>query len=241
MKIIISKDYAEMSEKAANDVMQFVKEKPCSLVCIPSGDTPTGMYNKLVREIDNEKLNIEQTWFIGLDEWGGLNRDDKGSCGFYLHKYFLDPAQVKKEKYFLFDGKADNLQNECNKAEQYIDAKGGIALAILGLGMNGHLGINEPGVSVSARTQVVRLDELTKKVGQKYFEQETVLHSGITIGLGELMKAKTVFLLVSGKHKAGIFNKVVNGEISNTVPASLLRKHSNCFVYADIDAAGKLE
>lgn len=188
-----------MSRKAADAVTDIIHKKPDALICIPSGDTPTGMYANLAEDHRKGKLNIDQTWFIGLDEWGGLNKSDNGSCGNYLHTYFLDPLQVKNDRYFLFDGRADDLQNECNRAEKFIDEKGGIELAILGLGMNGHLGINEPGVSVTARTHVVKLDELTKKVGQKYFDKETSLSSGITIGLAELMAAKTVFLLVSGK------------------------------------------
>lgn len=240
MNIIVSENYAEMSRKAADDVINIIRQKPGSLICIPSGDTPTGMYNALVDDSKSGKYNINETFFIGLDEWGGLNKEDNGSCGYYLHKYFIDPLQLKDDKYFLFDGKAKDLQAECIRAEVFIDEKGGIELAILGLGMNGHLGINEPGVSVSTRTHVVKLDDVTKKVGQKYFAEETSLHSGITIGLAELMNAKTVFLLVSGKHKADILEKVVNGEISNRVPASLLRNHSNCFVYIDKDAGSKL-
>lgn len=241
MNIIVSKNYEEMSARVANDVMRIVQQKPGSLICIPSGDTPTGMYSNLVKACTDKQFDIAQAWFIGLDEWGGLNKNDNGSCGYYLHKNFIDPLQLAKEKYFLFDGKADDLQNECLRAEAFIDEKGGIELAILGLGMNGHLGINEPGVSVLPRTHVVALDELTKKVGQKYFEGETVLHTGITIGLAELMQAKTVFLLVSGKHKAEILDKVVNGEVSNMIPASLLRNHRDCIIYIDSEAGSKLK
>ncbi|MFT3747100.1 MAG: glucosamine-6-phosphate deaminase [Agriterribacter sp.] len=240
MNIIISEDYAAMSRRVANDVNKVVQEKPGCLVCIPSGDTPTGMYNNLAEDYKEGKLNIEQTYFVGLDEWGGLNKEDNGSCGYYLHKYFLDPLHVKQERYFLFDGKADDLRNECLQAEAFIDDKGGIELAILGLGMNGHLGINEPGVSPELRTHVIRLDELTKKVGQKYFDKATSLSTGITIGLQLLLEAKIIFLLVSGKHKADILYHVVNGEISNKVPASLLRNHGNCFVYVDKAAGEKI-
>jgi glucosamine-6-phosphate isomerase len=240
MNIIISEDYAAMSQRAANDVKNMIHKKDC-LVCIPSGDTPTKLYNNLVEDYQKDKLNIEQTYFVGLDEWVGLNKEDKGSCGYYLHKYFIDPLQIKKEKYFLFNGKADDLKNECIKAETFIDAKGGIELAILGLGINGHLGINEPGVSPQLKTHVIQLDELTKKVGQKYFDKATSLSAGITIGLQLLLQAKTVFLLVSGKHKADILNEVINGKISNQVPASLLRNHNNCFVYIDKDAGEKLK
>lgn len=240
MNIIVSDNYTEMSRKAADDVMRIIQEKSGSLVCIPSGDTPTAMYDNLIAGNKTGEFNVEQTWFIGLDEWGGLNKEDKGSCGYYLHKCFIDPLAIKGNRYFLFDGKAQNLEEQCVKAEAFIDDKGGITLAVLGLGMNGHLGINEPGVSVSTRTHIVKLDDVTKKVGQKYFEKQTALHSGITIGLGELMKAQTVFLLVSGKHKADILNKVVNGEISNNVPASLLRNHPDCFVYIDKDAGSNL-
>lgn len=241
MNIIISDDYAAMSRRAADDMKKIIKEKPGCLVCIPSGDTPTGMYNNLAGDYKEGRLNIDETFFTGLDEWGGLNKEDNGSCGYYLHKYFFDPLHIAKEKYFLFDGKAGDLKKECIKAEVFIDDKGGIELAVLGLGMNGHLGINEPGVSPELRTHVIQLDELTKKVGQKYFEEETTLTTGITIGMGLLLEAKTIFLLVSGKHKAGILDKVINGEISNKIPASLLRKHNDCFVYIDRDAGSELK
>ena len=236
MNIIVSEDYDALSQRVADDVKKIIEQKPTSLICIPSGDTPSGMYRQLSKDYNNGKLNIDQTNFIGLDEWVGLNKEDKGSCGYYLHQFLLDPLNIKTEKYFLFDGKADDLQHECTKAAAFIDEKGGIDLAILGLGMNGHLGLNEPGVSPALRVHVMQLEQTTKKVGQKYFDAETTLQEGITIGLSLLMEAKTIFLLVSGNAKADILDKVLNGEISNKVPASLLRNHSDCFVYIDKEA-----
>jgi 6-phosphogluconolactonase/glucosamine-6-phosphate isomerase/deaminase len=151
------------------------------------------------------------------------------------------PLQIAEDHICVFDGKAKDPDGECERIENFIQHQGGIDVAIVGLGMNGHVGMNEPGTKPSLRSHVVDLDPVTQQVGQKYFKEQKQLIKGITLGLGTLMDAKHVILLVNGKHKAPIVQQVLKGEISEQLPASLLRRHHDLRVYLDKDAATKLQ
>jgi len=166
-----------------------------------------------------------------------LNGDDEGSCRFHLDNQLFNPLGVAKDKIGFFDGKEKDLTNECENVENFIAQHGGIDIAILGLGMNGHIGMNEPGTPAALRSHVIELHNQTKEVGQKYFEKEQQLSKGITLGLATLMEARTIILLVSGGHKAKIVQQVLEGEISEQLPASLLRRHPGLQIYLDKSAA----
>ena len=170
----------------------------------------------------------------------GMNRSDPGSCGEFLHQYMIQPLQLKPDSYRLFDGRSSDLDAECNAAEKFIAPFGQLDVAILGLGMNGHLGLNEPGAPTDKKTYVGELAASTIATGQKYFNHPTPLTRGITLGLGTLLGAKNVFLLVSGEKKAAILKEVMEGPISNQVPGSLLRNHPRFYLIADKAATSLL-
>lgn len=150
------------------------------------------------------------------------------------------PLHVPQENLFFFDGRKEDLESECQQAESFIARHGGIDATILGLGLNGHVGMNEPGTPVSARTHVTTLDPITAQTGQKYFKEARSLSEGITLGLGTILDSKNIFLLVSGAKKASIVKMVLEGEISEKVPASMLRRHPGLRVYLDKEAASWL-
>lgn len=239
MEISIHKDYNEMSRRAAEDMSAILGFSQKKLICIASGDTPKGMYQHISAKYRDDLSKIGLWDFIGLDEWVGMNKHDKGSCGEFLEQFVIQPLKLPEQRYRLFNGRAQNLQEECNSAEAFISSHGGLDIAILGLGMNGHLGLNEPGSPIDALTLVRDLAPMTIETGQKYFQSPTPLTKGITIGLGSLLKAKSIFLLVSGEKKASILEQVMKGEISNRVPGSLLRNVHGFHLYAD-EAAAKL-
>lgn len=145
--------------------------------------------------------------------------------------------QLNPSQYFLFDSLAENVEAECKKMDAVIAEKGGIDIMLVGIGMNGHIGFNEPGTSFTSLSHVIELDDTTKSVGQKYFKEKTVLHKGITIGLGHLMNAKKVFLKADGKRKAEVIKKTVEGEVNESFPASIMQQHANGFVVVDEEAA----
>lgn len=240
MKVIVTDTYEDLSRQAAEDIISSLKSIQQPLICTASGDSPARLYKEMVKIIADKKIDISNWNFIGLDEWAGMNEDDEGSCKFHLNNQFFHPLKIKKEKICFFNGRAKNLQEECNIIEDYIREHGGIDIAIIGLGMNGHVGMNEPGTSQLSRSHISDIDPITQKTGQKYFTSEQDLSQGLTLGLATLMEVKQIILIVSGEHKAQIVKNILEGEISEQLPASLLRNHPDLVVYLDKDAAQML-
>ncbi len=237
MTIFTGDNYEAMSGRAAADLIALTQPIKNPVLCTASGDTPAGLYKELIKEIDERGIDISGWYFISLDEWMGMNGDDEGSCRFHLNNELFNPLHIAKDKIEFFDGKAKDPNNECEKVENFIRQHGGVTIAILGLGMNGHIGMNEPGTPPALRSHVTELDDQTKKVGQKYFKEKQQLTKGITLGLATLMEATYLFLLVSGRHKAEIVQQVLEGEISEQIPGTLLRNHPGLQVYLDKEAA----
>lgn len=236
MEFSVSDTYEAMSKKVADDIIQLMQPVKQPLICTASGDSPAGLYKELVQRVNAQQADISNWFFVSLDEWAGMNGDDEGSCRFHLNNELFNPLQLQQRVCF-FDGRANDLQSECNKVENFVKAHGGIDVAIVGLGINGHVGMNEPGTSAALRSHVADIDPVTQKTGQKYFKEPQSLTQGITLGLATLMEAKHVILLVSGRHKAEVVKKVLEGEISEALPASLLRNHKDLKVYLDKEAA----
>jgi glucosamine-6-phosphate isomerase len=240
MKLFVADSYEELSRQAAADALQIMQSSVHPLICVASGDSPAGMYTEIVTKYGHQRTNISSWSFVSLDEWVGMNGSDEGSCRYHLNHQLFAPLQVPEEKICFFDGRAKNLTKEIEKVENFIQQKGGIEVAIVGLGLNGHVGMNEPGTPATIRTHVAAIDTETQKVGQKYFKTAQQLSQGITLGLATLMEAQNLFLLVSGAHKAEAVQKVLEGEISEQVPASILRRHPALNVYLDKSAAALL-
>ena len=237
MEIFISDTYQALSSQAAVNVIQLMQSRNNPLLCAASGDTPAGLYKEIVDKVNKTELDISNWSFVGLDEWVGMNETDEGSCRFNLNEQLFDPLRVANNKISFFDGRTNDLDKECEDVESFIQKHEGIDVAILGLGMNGHIGMNEPGTSTALRSHVTALDPVTQKVGQKYFKKEQQLKEGITLGIATLLESKHIILLVSGSHKAEIVKKMLEGDISEKLPGSLLRNHPSLKVYLDKNAA----
>jgi galactosamine-6-phosphate isomerase len=237
METFIADTYEQMSKQAANDVIGLMQSSTNKLLCTASGDTPAGLYKEIVEKVNNKELNMDDWKFVGLDEWAGMNGSDEGSCRYHLDKQFFYPLKIEEEKICFFDGRAANLEDECQRTEDFIQQHGGIAVAILGLGTNGHIGMNEPGTPPQLHSHVAEIDSETQKVGQKYFSSPRSITHGITLGIANLMEAQQIILLVSGAHKAGIVKRIVEEEASEQLPASLLKQHPGLKIYLDAEAA----
>jgi glucosamine-6-phosphate isomerase len=237
MKIIVCNTYEELSKQIADDLIEITRSSGQPLICTASGDSPAGLYKELVSRVKKKEVDISSWQFLGLDEWAGMNEDDEGSCRFHLNNQFFNQLQIQNERICFFNGRADNPQEECARIENFISKHHGIDVAILGLGMNGHVGMNEPGTSSETRSHFAVIDPQTQAVGQKYFSQQKKLSHGLTLGLGTLKEAKHIMLIVTGGHKASIIQKVLQNEISEELPASLLRDHPGLTVYLDKPAA----
>lgn len=236
MNIKISDSYGELSKQAANEILQFASGKKHPLICTASGDSPAGLYKELVQRVKENKAAISNWKFVGLDEWEGMNGDDEGSCRYHLNNQFYHPLQISEDKICFFDGRAANPEEECAKTEKFIKQNGGVDVAILGLGLNGHIGMNEPGTSALLRSHVADIDPQTQQVGQKYFTKPQQLSHGLTLGLATIMEAKKIMLIVTGSHKAAIVRQILE-EDPPQLPASLLRNHPGLTIYLDKQAA----
>jgi glucosamine-6-phosphate isomerase len=237
MEIIIANTYEDLSKQAANEVVELMRSRQQPLLCAASGDTPAGLYKQIADKVKKKEQDLSDWSFVGLDEWVGMNAADEGSCRYNLNEQLFHPLEVTADKISFFDGRSNDLDKECKDVEAFIQNHKGIDVAILGLGMNGHIGMNEPGTSCALRSHITALDPVTQKVGQKYFKKEQPLKEGITLGMASLLESRHILLLVSGAHKAEIVKKVLEEAISEQLPGSLLRKHPSLKIYLDAAAA----
>jgi glucosamine-6-phosphate isomerase len=158
-----------------------------------------------------------------------------------LKKHFFDHIDYTKENLCFFDGEASDLMKECFKTDNFLKENGPIDMMLLGAGMNGHLGLNEPGTSFDLYSHIVYLDETTKIVGQKYFSGKVNLTAGITLGIKYIMESKTVILQLNGRRKAEVVKRLDESEVSDAFPASALKSHPNSFLLLDKEAASLLK
>ena len=179
MELFVYDNYEIMSLEAAKKVMQFIDVKKNSVLCTASGDSPKGLYKELIEQIQKNKTDVSDLHFIGLDEWLGMNGEDEGSCRYHLNEQLFNPLKTDENKIHFFNGRAQDLQKECERIDNQIRELNGIDLAIVGLGMNGHVGMNEPGTSSSLHSHVAKIDPITQQVGQKYFKEKKEIHGGL--------------------------------------------------------------
>jgi glucosamine-6-phosphate isomerase len=241
MQLHIFQDYESLSAAVAGEVIDLVKNKPDAVICLASGATPRGTCLHTVERAVKENVDFSKITFIGLDEWVGIAPENDGSCYHFFDSLFIKPLQLSASQVHLFNALSADLDNECKKMDKLIAEKGGIDLVIVGIGMNGHIGFNEPGVSFNLYSHVIDLDELTVSGGQKYFRQATVLKQGITLGLQHFMESKKAILMANSGNKAAVIRKALNDNITNEFPATIIRQHANGHVMIDADAASLLK
>ena len=240
MNIKVLTDYEEMSKCTAEFIIEFVQKKPDSLLCLAGGHTPLRTFGFLVDAVKNGKVDFDRCKFVGLDEWVGLGRSVKGSCQETLYNSLFHRILIPKENICFFDGLAEDLGAECRRIDDFISTNGKIDLIMLGLGLNGHLGFNEPNVNVNLFSHVVELDEITKEVASKYFEEEVSIKKGISLGMQHIMDSDTIILIANGPKKAEIVKQTVERERTNKVPSSLIRDLPNVQLFLDKGAASLL-
>jgi galactosamine-6-phosphate isomerase len=240
MKLNISNTYEIMSKTAAEALLQLLQTLTHPLVCTASGASPAGLYKELVQLIGTKKIDTSNWAFVGLDEWKGMNGSDEGSSRQQVDQQLFHPLGLAAHQVCFFDGRADHLEEECERVEDFINQQGGIDVAIIGIGLNGHIAMNEPGTSPSLRSHVAAIHPSTQQIGQKYFKEPTSLDTGLTVGLATLLDAKHLLLLASGESKAESIYKMLSEPISDAFPATLIRDHPHLQIYLDEEAAKRL-
>lgn len=244
MQIIVARNYESLSQKAADFVVSAILLKPSLVLALPTGSTPLGMYKFLVELYNRKKVDFSQVKVFDLDEYCGLTPEHSQSYAFYLRHNFLSQVNLKKENIHLQDGLLDVSQASqySKQFEETIEEVGGIDLAILGIGRNGHIGFNEPGSKVDSLTRVIDLDDKTIQDNSRFFENiSEVPRKAVTMGIGTILNSQKILLLAAGKNKAEVINSSMEGPVTVRVPASILQRHPAVTIILDQDAASQLK
>jgi galactosamine-6-phosphate isomerase len=233
MEITRCDTLAELNELASALIVHELQQNPSSLVCAATGNSPTGVYKKLVEK--KTAVPVKHLTFIKLDEWYGLGIDDPGSCEYYIHQNLLQPLKIPAGNYIAFDGKSPDAQEECNRIAHYLEVHGPIDLCILGLGQNGHVAFNEPADALKPHVHLATLSKTSLMHTMIQGKNEQIKY-GLTLGMADILQSKKIILLVNGTHKKAVMEKLLEQKISTQLPASFLWLHANvqCF-YCESD------
>ena len=241
MKIICGKDYAEMSRKAANIISAMITLKDNCVLGLATGSTPIGLYDQLVERYKIGDLDFSRVRTVNLDEYRGLAADDEHSYRYFMNKQLFERVNIKMANTYVPDGLEADKEKACQDYDAIIESLGGIDLQLLGLGHNGHIGFNEPGIAFETKTHCVALTDTTIKANKRFFDnEEMVPREAFTIGIKTIMQAKKIVVVVSGEDKADIVKRAFSGPINPSVPASVLQLHNDVTLAGDEAALSKL-
>lgn len=241
MKIIVEPSYDEVSKSVAQIIAREIISKNDPVLGLPTGDTPKRTYELLVDYYRHELVDFSSVTTFNLDEYYPISKDDPKSFARYMEERLFNRVNLSKEKTHVPDGTIAESEIEpyCDRYERKISEAGGIDLLILGIGQNGHIGFNEPGVNFGTRTRLV---ELSKKTLEANFEDQTEApNRAITMGIRTIMGARKLLLLAVGKRKSTAIKKSLTGPITSEWPASVLQLHPDFTAILDGDASRKLE
>ena len=238
MKIIKTKDYADMSRKAANIIAAQVIMKPDCVLGLATGSTPIGTYKELIKAYENGDLDFSLVKTANLDEYRGLEKTNDQSYDYFMKDNLFNHININFENLNIPNGEKPDAEEECARYEAVVKALGGQDLQLLGMGHNGHIGFNEPADEFPKETHCVDLQESTIQANKRFFEKvEDVPTQAYTMGINTIMQAKTILVIVSGADKAEIVKNAFFGPVTPQVPASILQMHPNVIVVVDEAAA----
>ncbi len=241
MKIIETKDYADMSRKAANIIAAQMITKPECVLGLATGSSPIGTYDNLVAMYENGDLDFSGVTTVNLDEYKGLTRDNDQSYYYFMHEHLFDRVNIDADRTNVPNGMEADAEKECKRYEEFIKSLGGVDLQLLGLGHNGHIGFNEPAPVFEKETHCVNLTESTIEANKRFFASaDDVPRQAYTMGIGTIMRAKKILLVASGEDKAEIVAKAFFGDVTPEVPASILQMHPDVTIVADAAALSKI-
>ncbi len=241
MRVIIKNDYRGMSREAARIVAHQVLAKPESVLGLPTGDTPTMMYEELVNMYKLGLLDFSRVVTFNLDEYYGLSPDHPQSYHRYMRENLFDHVNATNENIHIPDGRTKDAKSACKSYQEDLSRYGKIDLQVLGIGPNGHIGFNEPGTDWGMTVGLVRLSDTTRnRVAPRFGGIKNVPVHAITMGIKTIMRSKKILLLASGKAKAIPTKRAIEGPITEAVPASVLQLHPDVTVILDQEAASQL-
>jgi glucosamine-6-phosphate deaminase len=240
MKISVFSTKQELDSFAAGKITAMVANKPNAVLGLATGSTPVGIYEKIVENHRRDRISFRNVISFNLDEYVGLPPLHEQSYACYMRKHLFAHIDISAKQSHLPDGMAQEPQHECTRYDRML-AEHPVDLQLLGLGHNGHIGFNEPGGSLFGGTHIVELKAETRQANARFFDSlEQVPRFAITMGVGSILKARSIILAVSGADKADILREALIGPITTACPASLLQTHADVTILADQEAGRKI-
>jgi len=242
MLVEILSDYDALSERAFALVSDAVRRKPDGVVGFATGSTPVGLYERLTRAHTEQGLDFSKITTFNLDEYVGLPPNHPESYHHFMWEKLFKHINLSPSRVHVPDGMAGDIDAHCAWYERRIEEAGGIDLQILGMGANGHLAFNEPGSSLGSRTRIKRLSTQTRQDNARFFGgADKVPEHAITMGIGTIMEARRLLLMVSGRKKARAVQAILEGPITAMVPATIVQLHRWAYILLDEEAASELQ
>lgn len=230
MQFIKVENYEQLNEKAAEIIADVVISKPDCVLGLATGSSPVGTYKKLIEWNKEGKVDFSKVMTINLDEYEGLDGEHDQSYRYFMNDNLFNHINIDKANTFVPNGKAEDIDAECKAYDERIN-KVGIDIQLLGIGLDGHIGFNEPDEFFTKETHKVVLDESTIVANARFFESiDDVPKTALTMGMGGIMSAKKVLLIANGQSKKDILEKAFFGPITPKVPASILQLHNDVTV-----------
>jgi len=241
MLVIIKEDYEAVSVEAAHFIVDRLLRKPNLVLGLATGATPIGLYKELIRRCRDDGLDLSKLTTFNLDEYVGLPPDHPQSYHRFMREQLFEHIPLDPRYVHIPNGMAEDVAAHSDWYEEQIQRAGGIDVQVLGIGANGHIAFNEPGSSLGSRTRVKTLTRQTREDNARFFASpEEVPHYAITMGIGTIMEARELLMIVTGESKAEALRAAVEGPLTGMVPASMIQMHRKAFVIVDRAAASKL-
>lgn len=241
MKVIITKNYDEMSEKAFEVMANVVKNKPDAIIGLATGSTPVGLYKNMIKDHKENGTSYKNIRTTNLDEYAGLDYTSDQSYIYFMRNNLFDHIDIDLKNTNIENGKATDRQAECDRYNKLLENMQQ-DIQVLGIGSNGHIAFNEPGTPFGSVTHIVDLTENTIKDNARFFSSiDEVPRQAFTMGLKNIMNAKQILILANGKNKAKAVYGLVKGEVTTDVPASILQLHPDCVLVCDEDAGSLIK
>ena len=237
MKFIVCKDYDEMSKKAAEIMIDVVKNNPKATLGLATGSSPIGMYNYMAKAYENKEVSFKECKSFNLDEYYKISKDNDQSYYYFMNENLFSKIDIDLKNTDIPNGEAEDYEEECKRYDAKIEANGGIDVQVLGIGNNGHIGFNEPEEWLYSGTHKTGLTQSTIEANKRFFESiDDVPTSALTMGMATILKARKIVMVISGKAKAEVTKILKEGRISTSCPASILHCHNDVTIVCDEDA-----
>ena len=241
MKVIVAKNYEEMSEKAFEIMHGVVTANPSAILGLATGSTPLGLYKKMIEDHEKNGTSYKKIYTVNLDEYAGLDYSSDQSYVYFMRHNLFDHIDIDLKNTNIENGKAVNRAAECERYNKLLETMQQ-DLQVLGIGSNGHIAFNEPGTPFGSVTHIVDLTESTIKDNSRLFKNiEDVPRQAFTMGLKNIMNAKKILIMANGENKARAVYGLVAGEVTENLPASILQLHPDCTLVCDGEAAGLIK